>query len=220
MTDIPVFSLDTARRLVQLANGPISRDMAIPLTNLPSNILLVRTTAEHLAGTTEDVEVLIGDTKGSEDVVVTTIPAFNRSDTDLADNTLALATNINQGLEILMGAGGSGGSGCGCTCIPAGDITVGGIETTSKWTGTFPSVEEEQANGKIVFPGGTYELIYNSGDGWWYVDVSDDLTAEYSSGNDATSATTMSADIKLRLDDAGSGYDTVKLTITGTVPAE
>ena len=123
----------------------------------------------------------------------------------------------------LLQAGGSGGGAasdccCPCTCIDEGDIEVDGLETTSRWAVALNEIREVQANGSLILPAGTYYLDWSAGPAYWIDDVSAAMTAVYTSGNDATGATTMTGTLILRKSDGG--YTTLKLTFTGTVPVE
>jgi len=116
------------------------------------------------------------------------------------------------------GSGGGDAAACPCVCLDSGDILVNGIETTSRWTVAMSIEIFKQANGTITFPAGTYTLIYDTGTGVWSLDVGDVLTAKYTSGVSATSATTMDGTLTMGFDSYGVPY--VKLCVTGTVPAE
>lgn len=129
----------------------------------------------------------------------------------------------SSGVAIVERIGGSGAAAasdccCGCTCIDEGDIEVDGLETTSRWAVRLNEIREVQANGSLVLPAGDYYLNWSAGDGYWVDDVSAAMTAQYTSGNDATGDVTMTGTLILRKDDGG--YTTLKLTFTGTVPAE
>lgn len=76
----------------------------------------------------------------------------------------------------------------------------------------------KQANGSILFPAGTYILVYNTGSGIWELDIGHLLTASYLSSVDATSATTMDGTIEMGFDSYGIPYVTV--CVVGTVPEE
>ena len=119
-----------------------------------------------------------------------------------------------------LGAGGAGAADCccACTCIDNGDIEVDGLETSSRWAVQLNTVTEVQANGSLVLPAADHYLDWDSGAGYWIKTVTPEMTAAYTSGNDATGATTMTGTLILRKDDGG--YTTLKLAFTGTVPAE
>lgn len=107
-------------------------------------------------------------------------------------------------------------TGCPCNCIPSGDIIVNGVETTSVFTITFGAERFQQTNGIIYFPAGSYGVVYNPTLGYWVVDIGDYLSAKYTNGDDATSATTMDGTITMQWD--GYAKPTVKLCVEGTVP--
>lgn len=122
-----------------------------------------------------------------------------------------------QSRPIVYGGGGSTTttSGCACTCIDDGDIEVNGIITTSQWRVIMPTTEFRGTYGTIVFPGGTYVIIYDSGSETWVLDIGDYLTAEYNDHTDATADTTMDGEITMTWD--GSEAE-VKLCVDGDVP--
>ena len=74
----------------------------------------------------------------------------------------------------------------------------------------------KQEFGNIIFPAGSYALIYNSGSGTWVDDIGDVLTSVYLSGTSATSATTMDGTLTMGFDAYGVPY--VTLCVDGTVP--
>lgn len=115
-------------------------------------------------------------------------------------------------------ASGGSGSGCTCRCIENGDIVVETVTTTSHWQVSLPSVQLNDTFGYATWPGGLVDLYYDEGDGFWSLDIGDDMTATYNSGNDATSDSTLSGTITFKKDD--SGYTTVNITLTATIPNE
>lgn len=129
----------------------------------------------------------------------------------------------SSGVAIVERTGGSGGGAaegdccCPCTCIEEGDITVDGVETTSRWAVTFSlDIEEVQANGSLVLPAATHYLDWDGAN--WVKTVTSEMTAKYTSGTDATGDTTMTGVLTLRKNE--SGKTTLKLVFTGTVPPE
>lgn len=143
---------------------------------------------------------------------------FDRDDADALIQSIGNGENWFPEIKPRGGGGGSATNTCPCTCIDEGDLTLDGIQTTTKWRVTLSTVVETQANGSITFPAGTYTVTWDNVLGYWVVNVGDVLTAAYTSGNDATSATTMDADLIFRKN--SGGYVTLTLSITGTVPAE
>lgn len=121
-------------------------------------------------------------------------------------------------LSITSGGGGGGGGGCGCTCIDRGDITVDGVETTSLWSVYLSEIRDKQTYGDIILPAGYYELEYDEGGNYWFLNVGDLLIAQYSSGADATAAVTM--DGTLTFYKSNGGRTKLILQITGTVPQD
>lgn len=107
---------------------------------------------------------------------------------------------------------------CPCVCLPAGDIIVNGVETTSIWTIRMGAEAFRQTHGTILFPAGTYSIVYDEGLGYWLLDIGDYLTATYTSGDDATADTTMDGTLVMTWD--GYGNPEVRLCVDGTVPEQ
>jgi len=131
--------------------------------------------------------------------------------------------NENTDDRALIGRFAGGGSGgghtiCPCSCIPAGDILVGGIETTMHWTIRMSTETFQQEFGSIMFPAGEYLVEKDPGADEWTLDIGDFLTASYASGADATAATTMSGTLTMAFDAYGGLY--VSLCVDGEVPEE
>lgn len=114
-------------------------------------------------------------------------------------------------------AGGTGG-GCSCTCIDNGDITVDGIETTSRWSLVLAEQVFSQTHGDIVLPAGSYVIEWDFGTSLWTLDIGADLTARYLDGTDATGDTTMDGTLKMTWAGVGSA-PVLQLCVDGTVPA-
>ena len=115
-------------------------------------------------------------------------------------------------------SGGSNNSGneCGCQCLENGNLIVNGIETTRLMCINFSALAFEQNFGSIVLPAGRYCLNWNAGSQTWVLDIGDSLTAMYTDGSDATSATVMDGTITLTF--PASGRPTLSVCVTGTVP--
>lgn len=107
--------------------------------------------------------------------------------------------------------------GCSCTCIDEGNVEVQGIITTTVWRVTMPTVRFEQTHGTITLPAGTYIITYSSGTGTWTLDISDDLTATYNDGTDATADTTMDGTLVMSW---GGGVAEVNLCVDGVIPED
>ncbi len=97
--------MSTAQKLAQMARDP-NNELGEPFEPAKRTILLGKTTTSHAGGATEDVDIVVGATKGSESNAVKTIPVFNRFD-DIAEDVFVYVTQINKGPEILGIAGGS-----------------------------------------------------------------------------------------------------------------
>jgi hypothetical protein len=121
-------------------------------------------------------------------------------------------------LKGVSAASGGSGSGCTCRCVDEGDITVGGVVTTSHWTVLLPSVRIEEAFGYAEWPGGIVDIFYDEGDGFWSLDIGDEMTATYNSGNEATSDSTLTGLITFKKNDGG--YTKLTITLTADIPNE
>lgn len=125
-------------------------------------------------------------------------------------------TKIAPVVALSSGGGSSSSSGCPCTCISAGDIIVNGVETSSKWTVPMTEQAFSQTNGWIIFPAGSYTIVWDTGTSTWTLDIGSYLTSFYNNGTSATSATTM--DGTLTMEWIIGSAPTLKLCVTGTVP--
>ena len=122
-------------------------------------------------------------------------------------------------IPIAAGAVASDGSGvCPCECIDNGDMEHDGIETSSKFTVTLPSVAVNHPNGKVNFPGREVTVVYDLGLEYWELDIGDDLTAINNDDDDVTSSSTLSGVAKFYLT-GEDGKTKFQLCITGDIPA-
>ena len=145
----------------------------------------------------------------------------NRLTAAFSASDVAFAAELYPNKWFIIGSGGSTSSGsttCPCNCIPAGDVLVGGIETTMHWIVKMSTETFQQEFGSIRFPGGEYLLVKDTGADQWTLDIGDFLTAQYASGVDATAETTMSGTLTMAFDVYGGLY--VSLCVDGTVPEE
>lgn len=109
-------------------------------------------------------------------------------------------------------------TGCPCACIGAGDIIVNGVATTSQWKIPLTQQVFRQTYGTITVPAGLYIVVYSTVDERWRTDIGDVLTAAYTSGDDATEATTMDGTLTMEFDSYGVPF--VSLCVDGTVPEQ
>ena len=121
-------------------------------------------------------------------------------------------------VDAVSTAGGASTDSCPCVCLPAGDIIVNGVETTSVWSIRMGTETFRQTYGSIVFPAGTYTITWDEGLGYWTLDIGDYLTAVYTSGDDATADTTMDGTLTMEWD--GYGNPEVRLCVDGEVPEQ
>ncbi len=146
---------------------------------------------------------------------------LKRGGTHSAEFVHGYGFSIGSSTSTADGTGTGGGAvGCGCTCIPSGDIVHEGIETTSKWSATMPEVKFRQANGSVILPAGSYELIYDSGSGTWICDVGDSLIATYNSGSSATADSTLDGTLVMTAGSGSGASTSLELCVTGEIPVE
>jgi hypothetical protein len=136
-----------------------------------------------------------------------------KNDSNISPVIAALATSP----ESEGGGGGGGGGSCSCICIDNGDIIVNGVETTSRWSVAMSAQTFKQTHGDIVFPAGTYIVVWNATTGKWELDIGDDLTARYLDGTSATSASTIDGTLTLEWSGLGTA-PSLKLCVEGTIP--
>jgi len=108
------------------------------------------------------------------------------------------------------------GFGCPCVCLDNGDIVVNGIATTSIWSVSMSREVFKGLYGNIIFPNGSYQVVYSEVDGIWSLDIGDSLTSMYHDESDATADTTMDGTLSMGFDSYGVPY--VSLCVDGAVP--
>jgi hypothetical protein len=163
----------------------------------------------------ETLDMVVTDTS----VDFNKITVTNRTGSALSSGDLIFVIKWrSEYVPVSLSSGSGGGEGnCPCECLEEGTITLDGDDTVSQWRVQMPTVRQDETNGDVIFPAGTYTLTWNATEEYWEKDIGDDLTAEYNDGSDATSASTLSGSLIFRKND--SSYTTLKLTITATIPA-
>ena len=163
--------------------------------------------------TSPEIEGVSGITGAFTQTVYNVLP------TAFAAGDKIIAGRLSNGGYFALGSASSGSTstdaGCGCECIDTPDITVNGIQTTSRWTVTVNKAKKWRSTyGWIELPPGEYIIVWNGTK--WYLDIGDSLEAYLTNGTNVTSTTVMDGYIEM-VWPSGTAAPYVQFCVEGSV---